>query len=134
MIVSKENDTLIITAEDSFDWMELFDCGLENEIILELDEETLNLLCPQWRDDFDKQKPFDCLKVDLIKDIKRIHIMFTEKLEDLEGAGIYEVIEHKLEPSDHVYRDEFGIEPEYEQFQHLAGIAIFKLTPDLPEV
>lgn len=134
MIISKENGALIITAEDSFDWMELFDQGTENEFVLELDEETLDLLCPQWRENLDEQKPFECLSDDLIKDIKYIHIIFTEKLEDLEGEGIYEVVEHKIDPADQAYRDEFDIEPEYEQFQHLAGMAIFKVTPDLPEV
>lgn len=134
MIISKENETLIFTAEDSFDWMELFDCGLDNQFILELDEDTLDLLCPQWRDGFDEQKPFVCLKDDLIKDIKQVQVIFTENLDDQDGEGIYEVVESKLEAADHVYREEFRIEPEYEHFQHLAGVAIFKVSPDLPEV
>jgi len=134
MIISRVKDQIILTAEDTFDWMELFDCGLDNQFNLELDEDTLDLLCPQWRDGFDEQKPFDCMKDDLIKDIKQIHVIFTENLDDQEGDGIYEVVESKLEAADHVYREEFGIEPEYEHFQHLAGVAIFKVTPDLPEV
>lgn len=53
MIISRTNDQLIITAEDTFDWMELFDSGIDNNITFEVDGDNLEFFCHDWESYFD---------------------------------------------------------------------------------
>jgi len=55
MIISRTNDQLIITAEDTFDWMELFDSGIDNNITFEVDGDNLEFFCHDWESYFDQK-------------------------------------------------------------------------------
>ena len=133
MLISRAKDQLIITAEDTFDWMEIFDCGLDNKIMFEVDGDNLEFFCPDWETYIDQEKPFDSLRVDDVKQIKSLHILLAPNIEDMGGEGFYDVEESKLELVKE-YIEEDGEEPNYERFLDLVGTVTFKVTPDLPEV
>lgn len=80
MIISRTNDQLIITAEDTFDWMELFDSGIDNDITFEVDGDNLEFFCPDWETYIDHNKPFDSLRVDDAKQIKSLNIMLAPNI------------------------------------------------------
>ena len=133
MIISRVNDQITITAEDTFDWMEIFDNGLENEILFEVDGDNLEFFFPNWESYIDQDNPFDSLRVDEVKQIKSIHILLADNLANLEGEGFYDVVECKFDLVKE-YIEEDGEEPSYERFLDLVGTVHFKVTPDLPEV
>ena len=133
MLISRAKDQLIITAEDTFDWMEIFDCGLDNKIMFQVDGDNLDLFCPDWETYIDQEKPFDSLRVDDVKQIKSLHILLAPNIEDMGGEGFYDVEECKFELVKE-YIEEDGEEPNYERFLNLVGTVTFKVTPDLPEV
>ena len=133
MLISRAKDQLIITAEDTFDWMEIFDCGLDNKIMFQVDGDNLDLFCPDWETYIDQEKPFDSLRVDDVKQIKSLHILLAPNIEDMGGEGFYDVVECKFELVKE-YIEEDGEEPNYERFLNLVGTVTFKVTPDLPEV
>ena len=133
MLISRAKDQLIITAEDTFDWMEIFDCGLDNKIMFQVDGDNLDLFCPDWETYIDQEKPFDSLRVDDVKQIKSLHILLAPNIEDMGGEGFYDVEECKFELVKE-YIEEDGEEPNYERFLKLVGTVTFKVTPDLPEV
>ena len=85
MIISRVKDQIILTAEDTFDWMELFDCGLENEIMFEVDGDNLEFFCPGWETHIDQDKPFDSLRIDDVKQIKSLHILLAPNIDDMGG-------------------------------------------------
>ena len=132
MLISRAKDQLIITAEDTFDWMEIFDCGLDNKIMFEVDGDNLEFFCPDWESYIDQEKPFDSLRVDDVKQIKSLHILLAPNIEDMGGEGFYDVEECKFELVKE-YIEEGGEEPNYERFLNLVGTVTFKVTPDLPE-
>ena len=133
MLITRAKDQLIITAEDTFDWMEIFDCGLDNKIMFQVDGDNLDLFCPDWETYIDQEKPFDSLRVDDVKQIKSLHILLAPNIEDMGGEGFYDVEECKFELVKE-YIEEDGEEPNYERFLKLVGTVTFKVTPDLPEV
>lgn len=133
MIISRVKDQIILTAEDTFDWMELFDNGLENEIMFEVDGDNLEFFCPDWETYIDKDKPFDSLRVDDVKQIKSLHILLAPNIDDMGGEGFYDVVECKFDLVKE-YIEEDGEDPNYERFLDLVGTVTFKVTPDLPVV
>ena len=133
MIISRTNDQLIITAEDTFDWMELFDSGIDNNITFEVDGDNLEFFCPGWETYIDQDKPFDSLRVDDAMQIKSIHILMADNLANLEGEGFYDVVACKFDLVKE-YIEEDSEEPNYERFLELVGTVTFKVTPDLPVV
>ena len=133
MIISRVKDQIILTAEDTFDWMELFDCGLENEIMFEVDGDNLEFFCPGWETHIDQDKPFDSLRIDDVKQIKSLHILLAPNIDDMGGEGFYDVVDCKFDLVKE-YIEEDGEEPNYEKFLDFVGTVSFKVTPDLPEV
>ena len=133
MLLSRAKDQLIVTAEDTFDWMELFDNGLENEIMFEVDGDNLEFFCPGWETYVDQDKSFDSLRVDDVKQIKSIHILLPDNLANLDGEGFYDVEDCKFDLVKE-YIEEDGEDPNYDRFLDLVGTVTFKVTPDLPEV
>lgn len=133
MLISRAKDQLIITVEDIFEWMELFDNGLDNELMFELDGDNLEFFCPGWESYIDKDKPFDTLKVEDATQVKCINIMIAEGLENLDGEGMYEVVSGKFELAKEVIEEE-GDDPNYDAFLSYVGNVTYKVTPDLPEV
>lgn len=131
MILSRENDILEINVENDIDWIDLFDKGDYNEIMFEIEEETLDLFFPGWESYIDKDRPFETLRKEDGK-IKTIRIQLSPDLKHLGGDGIYEVVEYRCDLADEAYRDEFGLEPTYDEFLHLTGTVYYKVTPDLP--
>lgn len=133
MIISRVKDQIILTAEDTFDWMELFDNGLENEIMFEVDGDNLEFFCPDWETYIDQDKPFDSLRVEDVKQIKSLHILLAPNIDDMGGEGFYDVVECKFDLVKE-YIEEDGEDPNYERFLDLVGTVTFKVNPDLPEV
>lgn len=133
MIISRVRDQLIITAEDTFDWMEIFDSGIDNDITFEVDSENLEFLCPGWESYIDQDKPFDSLRVDDAMQIKSLHILLAPNIDDMGGEGFYDVVECKFDLVKE-YIEQDGEEPNYEMFLNLVGTVSFKVTPNLPDV
>lgn len=92
MIILRVKDQIILTVEDTFDWMELFDNWFENEIVLEVDGDNLEFFCPGWESYIDQDKPFESLRVDDTKQIKSIHILLADNLANLDGEGFYDMV------------------------------------------
>lgn len=135
MLMTRANkETVIMTIENMWDWMELFDNGVEDEIELELDAENLDVFFPDWDTYIDEDNPFRSLKMEDIKAIKTFHILIADdvqEVEDLEGEGTYDVINCKCELADQAIRDEGG-EPNLESFLSYTGMVNFKITPNHP--
>lgn len=92
MHLSRSKDQLIITAENTFDWMDLFDSGIDNGIMFEVDGDNLEFFCPDWEIYIDHNKPFDTLRIDDVKQIKSLDIMLAPNIEDMGGEGFYDVV------------------------------------------
>lgn len=133
MLLSRSKDQLIITVENTFDWMDLFDSGIDNGIMFEVDGDNLEFFCPDWEIYIDHNKPFDTLRIDDVKQIKSLDIMLAPNIEDMGGEGFCDVVKCKFELTKE-YFEEDGEEPNYDRFLDLVGTVTFKVTPDLPEV
>lgn len=133
MLLSRSKDQLIITVENTFDWMDLFDSGIDNGIMFEVDGDNLEFFCPDWEIYIDHNKPFDTLRIDDVKQIKSLDIMLAPNIEDMGGEGFYDVVKCKFELTKE-YIEEDGEEPNYDRFLDLVGTVTFKVTPDLPKV
>ncbi len=133
MLLSRSKDELIITVENTFDWMDLFDSGIDNGIMFEVDGDNLEFFCPDWEIYIDHNKPFDTLRIDDVKQIKSLDIMLAPNIEDMGGEGFYDVVKCKFELTKE-YIEEDGEEPNYDRFLDLVGTVTFKVTPDLPKV
>lgn len=133
MLLSRSKDQLIITVENTFDWMDIFDSGIDNSIMFEVDGDNLEFFCPDWEIYIDHNKPFDTLRIDDVKQIKSLDIMLAPNIEDMGGKGFYDVVKCKFELTKE-YIEEDGEEPNYDRFLDLVGTVTFKVTPDLAEV
>lgn len=136
MLMTRANkETVAITIENFWDWMELFDNGIVDEIEFELDAENLDVFFPDWDTYIDEDNPYGSLKMEDIQSIKNLNIMIAtdvQEVEDLEGEGMYEVVNCKCELADEVMKEE-GEEPNLESFLRYTGNATFKITPNHPE-
>ncbi len=134
LMTRASKETVVLTIENMWDWMELFDNGVENEIEFELDAEDLDVFFPDWDTYIDENKPFDTLKMEDIKAIKTLHILIAtevQEVEDLEGEGIYEVVGCECNLADTALREE-GLDVNLETFLEFTGTATFKITPNHP--
>lgn len=136
MLLTRANkETIVITVENFWDWMDLFDNGALDEIEFDLDAESLDAFFPDWDNYVDENNPFGSLKMEDIKAIKTLHILIAtdvQELEDLEGEGFYEVVGCECELADMAMK-EVGDEPTFEDFLDYTGNATFRITPNHPE-
>ena len=134
MLISRGDNTIVITIENFWDWMDLFDNGKEDEITFELNAEILDVFFPDWDTYIDEDSPFESLKMEDIKKIETIHIKIAEdvpEVEGLDGEGMYNVEggECYLMAKD----PETGEDRGFEDFLDYTGTVTFKITPDHPE-
>ena len=137
MLISKIDNQLLINVQDVFEWMEIFDSGLVNEIQINLDEDNIDAFFPGWRNYIDKENPFESLKFDELEKIKSIKILLASELKDIQGddltdgEGVYEVIKYQYGNG---YDEEEDGEPEdmYQVFLMYPGMITFTVKPDLP--
>ncbi len=133
MLIDREDNKIVITVENFWDWMDLFDNGKEDEITFELNAEILDVFFPDWDTYIDEESPFESLKMEDIKKIETIHILIAEdvpEVEGLDGEGMYDVVggECYLLAKD----PESGEERSFEEFLDYTGVVTFKIKPDHP--
>ena len=135
MLISRAGNTIVITIETFWDWMDLFDNGVVDEISFDLDAEILDAFFPDWDTYVDSDNPFESLKMDDLKQIDTIHILIAtdvQEVEDLEGEGFYNVVGCECNLANNVL-DQFGEAPDFEDFLEYTGPVTFKINPDHPE-
>ena len=129
LMTRASKEAIVLTIENFWDWMALFDNGVEDEIEFELNAEILDVFFPDWDLYVDETNPFGSLNMEDINAIKVLHILIAtdvKEIEDLEGEGIYEVVGCKCDLS------EEGEDTSFEAFLNCTGIATFKVTPNHP--
>lgn len=135
MLISRGDNTIVITIENFWDWMDLFDNGVSNEISFDLDAEILDAFFPEWDTYVDSDNPFESLKMEDLKQIDTIHIKIAtdvQDVEDLEGEGIYKVVGCECNLAN-AELEQVDAEPVFEDFLDYTGTVTFKITPDHPE-
>ena len=137
MLISRIDNQLLINVQDVFEWMEIFDSGLVNEIQINLDEDNLDAFFPDWRNYIDKENPFESLKFDDLEQIESIKILLASELKDIQGddltdgEGVYEVT--KFQYGNGYDEEEDGeAEDMYQVFLMYPGMITFTVKPDLP--
>ena len=134
MLMTRAKETVVLTIENFWDWMELFDNGVDDEIEFDLDAEILDVFFPDWDTYIDEDDPYGSLKMEDIKAIKTFHILIADdvqEVEDLEGEGFYDVLHCDCDLAEKPVK-EGGNEPELEAFLSYTGTATFKITPNHP--
>ena len=135
MLISRGGNTIVITIENFWDWMDLFDNGVSNEISFDLDAEILDAFFPDWDTYVDSDNPFESLKMEDLKQIDTIHIKIAtdvQDVEDLEGEGVYKVVGCECNLAN-AELEQVDAEPDFEDFLDYTGTVTFKITPDHPE-
>ena len=135
MLISRGGNTIVITFENFWDWMDLFDNGVSNEISFDLDAEILDAFFPDWDTYVDSDNPFESLKMEDLKQIDTIHIKIAsdvQDVEDLEGEGVYKVVGCECNLAN-AELEQVDAEPDFEDFLDYTGTVTFKITPDHPE-
>lgn len=135
MQISRGGNTIVVTIENFWDWMDLFDNGVSNEISFDLDAEILDAFFPDWDTYVDSDNPFESLKMEDLKQIDTIHIKIAtdvQDVEDLEGEGIYKVVGCECNLAN-AELEQVDAEPDFEDFLDYTGTVTFKITPDHPE-
>lgn len=135
MLISRDDNTIVITIENFWDWMDLFDNGVANEISFDMDAEILDAFFPDWDTYVDSDNPFESLKMEDLKQIDTIHIKIAtdvQDVEDLEGEGIYKVVGCECNLAN-AELEQVDAEPDFEDFLDYTGTVTFKITPDHPE-
>ena len=136
MLISRGDNTIVITIENFWDWMDLFDNGVSNEISFDLDAEILDAFFPDWDTYVDSDRPFESLKMDDLKQIDTIHILIAtdvQEVEDLEGEGFYNVVACECDLANTALDQVDAEQPDFEDFLDYTGTVTFKITPDHPE-
>ena len=136
MLISRGGNTIVITIENFWDWMDLFDNGVADEISFDLDAEILDAFFPDWDTYVDSDRPFESLKMDDLKQIDTIHILIAtdvQEVEDLEGEGFYNVVGCECSFANDELEQVDAEEPDFEDFLDYTGTVTFKITPDHPE-
>ena len=136
MLISRAGNTIVITIENFWDWMDLFDNGVADEISFDLDAEILDAFFPDWDTYVDSDRPFESLKMDDLKQIDTIHILIAtdvQEVEDLEGEGFYNVVGCECSFANDELEQVDAEEPDFEDFLDYTGTVTFKITPDHPE-
>ena len=135
MLISRDDNTIVITIENFWDWMDLFDNGVANEISFDLDAEILDAFFPDWDTYVDSGNPFESLKMEDLKQIDTIHIKIAtdvQDVEDLEGEGIYKVVGCECNLAN-AELEQVDAVPDFEDFLDYTGTVTFKITPDHSE-
>ena len=136
MLISRGGNTIVITIENFWDWMDLFDNGVADEISFDLDAEILDAFFPDWDTYVDSDNPFETLKMDDLKQIDTIHILIAtdvQEVEDLEGEGFYNVVACECDLANTALDQVDAEQPDFEDFLDYTGTVTFKITPDHPE-
>lgn len=136
MLLARIDDQLNIIVHDIFEWMEIFDSGLVNEIEINVDEDNLDTFFPRWRTYIDEERPYETLKIEDYKQIKKISIVMATELKDIrgdkltEGEGVYEVIDYRFDFG--LDEDEIEEEEPFASFLRYTGLITYTVKPDLP--
>ncbi|MBR6432002.1 MAG: hypothetical protein IKS64_04035 [Muribaculaceae bacterium] len=136
MLLSRAGNTIVITIETFWDWMDLFDNGVVDEISFDLDAEILDAFFPDWDTYVDSDRPLESLKMDDLKQIDTIHILIAtdvQEVEDLEGEGFYNVVACECDLANTALDQVDAEQPDFEDFLDYTGTVTFKITPDHPE-
>ena len=136
MLISRAGNTIVITIETFWDWMDLFDNGVVDEISFDLDAEILDAFFPDWDTYVDSDRPFESLKMDDLKQIDTIQILIAtdvQEVEDLEGEGFYNVVGCECDLANTALGQVDAEQPDFEDFLDYTGTVTFKITPDHPE-
>ena len=136
MLISRAGNTIVITIENFWDWMDLFDNGVADEISFDLDAEILDAFFPDWDTYVDSDRPFESLKMDDLKQIDTIQILIAndvQEVEDLEGEGFYNVVGCECDLANTALDQVDAEGPDFEDFLDYTGMVTFKITPDHPE-
>ena len=136
MLISRAGNTIGITIENFWDWMDLFDNGVADEISFDMDAEILDVFFPDWDTFVDSDHPFESLKMDDLKHIDTIHILIAtdvQEVEDLEGEGFYNVVACECDLANTALDQVDAEQPDFEDFLDYTGTVTFKITPDHPE-
>lgn len=136
MLISRGGNTIVITIENFWDWMDLFDNGVADEISFDLDAEILDAFFPDWDTYVDSDRPFESLKMDDLKQIDTIHILIAtdvQEVEDLEGEGFYNVVACECDLANTALDQVDAEQPDFEDFLDYTGTVTFKITPNHPE-
>lgn len=128
MLISREKDQLIITAEDDLDLDLLYD-DLENEVMIDVDGDNLEFFCPGWKTYIDQDYPYDSLRVEDVAQIKSIHILLADEMANFEDKGYLNVLGGSFELAKDAIEDD-GYDPNYEEFLNRVGQIYFKVTID----
>lgn len=137
MLISKMNNQILINVQDVFEWMEIFDFGLVNEIQINLDEDNIDAFFPGWRNYIDKENPFESLRFNEIEKIKYIRILLASELKDIQGddltdgEGVYEVTKYQY-GNGYAVGENRESEDIYQDFLMFPGMITFTVKPDLP--
>lgn len=59
MLISRGGNTIVIEVETFWDWMDLFNYGVEDGILFDLDVEILDAFFPDWDTYLDSENPFE---------------------------------------------------------------------------
>ena len=133
MLIDREDNKIVITVENFWDWMDLFDNGKEDEITFELNAEILDVFFPDWDTYIDEESPFESLKMEDIKKIETIHILIAEdvpEVEGLDGEGMYDVVGGECYLM--AKNPETEEDRNFEEFLDYTGVVTFKIKPDHP--
>lgn len=135
MLMTRANkDTIVITIENLWDWMDLFDNGVKDEISLDLDSEILDVFFPDWDTYVDEEKPFDSLNLEDINAIKILHVVIAtdvQEIEDLDGEGLYDVLSCDCILAN-AELEQVNEQPDFEDFLEYTGTMTFKISPYHP--
>ena len=91
MLISRIDNQLLINDQDVFEWMEIFDSGLVNEIQINLDEDNMEFFYPNWRTLYNPGNLADSLDESKTDRFGSIRVTIAESVKFRDGEGEYEV-------------------------------------------
>ncbi len=130
MLMTRANkETIVLTIENTVDYLDLFDNGVEDEISFDLNAEVLDVFFPDWDTYIDEDSPFESLRMEDIHGINTIQVLISEDIpiaEGLEGEGMYDVLggECYLLTQD----SETGEDRNFKEFLDFTGTVTFKIN------
>lgn len=91
MLISRIDNQLLINDQDVFEWMEIFDSGLVNEIQINLNEGNMDFFYPNWRKLYDPDSLADTLDESKADRFGSIRVTIADNVKFRDGEGEYEV-------------------------------------------
>lgn len=134
MLISREENTIFVTIENTLEYSDLFANDVEDEFLFELDAEVLDVFFPDWDTYIDESHPFESLRMEDINAIKTIDIQFATDFQDVEvfyGEGIYDVVSCECDLAN-TEQMQINERPDFVDFLNNTGKVTFKITPNRP--